>query len=154
VAANGDLADLALGHLVAVVIDHLHLNPPNRRPDRARLAIAVGMVERRHGRGLRQPVALEDDAAERRLERAQDLHGQRRAARDAQPQRGDVEALAVGMVQQRRVHRRHAREHRCPAALDQLEALSSVEARCQREAGPVGDRRVERARLAERVKQR
>ena len=56
-------------HLVAVVVDDLHLDALDRRADRAGLALAVGMVERRDRRGLAQAVALEDHAAELLLER-------------------------------------------------------------------------------------
>src|SRR5829696_7900146 len=65
VALDRDLADLALLDLVAVVVDDLHLDALDRRADRARLALPVGVVERRHRRGLRQAVTLEDRAAER-----------------------------------------------------------------------------------------
>ena len=58
------------------------------------------------------------------------------------------------MVQQRRIHRRHALEDRHAAALDELEHLTGEEARDQREAGARGDREVEPARLPERVEQR
>ena len=58
VSADHDLADLAGRHVVAVVIDDLHLDALDRRTDRTRLALVVGMVEGRHRRGLAQPVAL------------------------------------------------------------------------------------------------
>ena len=42
------------------LVDDLHLDALDRRADRARLALPVGMVEAGDRRGLRQPVALED----------------------------------------------------------------------------------------------
>ena len=114
-ALDEDLADLALRDLVAVVVDDLHLDAGDRRADRARLALAVGVVERRDRRGLGQAVALEHLAAERLLEAAQDLDRHRRAARGADAQRRDVDVVAVGVVQQRAVHRRHALEDRAPS---------------------------------------
>src|SRR5215210_978950 len=48
VAADHDLADLALWDLVAVVVPHLHLDTLDRGADRAGLALLVGMVERGH----------------------------------------------------------------------------------------------------------
>src|SRR3954454_14535718 len=154
VAADRDLADLALAHLVAVLVDDLHLDALDRRPDGARLALLVGVVEGRDRRGLRQAVALEDLAAERLLEAAQDLDGERRATRDAQPQARGVVAIALGVVEDRVVHRRHALEDRHAVAVDHLERLARVEARDQVEAGAALDARVQPARLPERVEQR
>jgi hypothetical protein len=48
VAADRDLADLALGNLGALVVDDPHLHPPDRRADRTRLALPVGVVEGGH----------------------------------------------------------------------------------------------------------
>ena len=72
----------------------LHLDALDRRADRAGLALAVGMVERRDRRRLRQAVALEHLAAERLLEAAQDLDRQRRAAGGADAQARDVAACS------------------------------------------------------------
>jgi hypothetical protein len=44
-ALDGDLADLALVDLLAVLVDDLHLHALDRRADRADLALAVGVVE-------------------------------------------------------------------------------------------------------------
>src|SRR5215469_1136480 len=77
VAADGDLADLALRNRLPFVVDEPHLHALDRRADRARLTDPIRVVERRNRRSFRQPVALEDDAAELLLEAAQDLHGQR-----------------------------------------------------------------------------
>ena len=140
--------------LVAVVVDELHLAALDRRPDRAGLALAVGMVERGDRRRLAEAVALEHLAAEALLEAAQDLDRQRGAAGGADAQLGHVAALAVGMVQQGAVHRRHALEDGAAVALEDLQRLARVEARQQRDAGTAADRGVHRARLAEGVKQR
>src|SRR4051794_14197665 len=77
VTADGDLAPLTLRDLLAVLVDDLHLHALVRRADRAGLALLVGVVERRDRRGLREPVALEDLAAEGLLEAAEDLDGER-----------------------------------------------------------------------------
>ena len=58
-AAHGDLARLAVRHVVAVVVHQAELGAADRHADRARLALAVGQVERAHPGRLRQPVALE-----------------------------------------------------------------------------------------------
>jgi hypothetical protein len=58
------------------------------------------------------------------------------------------------MVQQRRVHRRDAFEHRHAIALDRLEDGGGVEARNEREHRPGGDACVQPAGLPERVEQR
>ena len=52
VALDGDLADLALLDVVAVVVDQLHLDALDRRADRADLALLVGVVEGGDRRGL------------------------------------------------------------------------------------------------------
>src|SRR5207253_1341963 len=96
-----DLADLALRNLVAVVVDDLHLDPVDRRADRPRLTIAVRVIERGDGRGLRQAVSLEHLAAERLLNAAQQLDWHRGPAGYAQLQRRDVIAITVGKVEHR-----------------------------------------------------
>ncbi len=48
VAPDRDLADLSGGQVVAVVVDDLHLDASDGGPDRARLSLALGMVEGRH----------------------------------------------------------------------------------------------------------
>ena len=154
VAADDDLADLTLGHLVALVVDDPHLHVLDRRADRAGLALAVGVVERRHRRALREPVALEDLAAERLVEPAQELDGHRRAARPAQPQSAHVVGLALGVMEHRAVHRGHALEDVDLVALDDLQRLARLEARQQGQRATAPDRRVHPAGLAEGVKQR
>ena len=114
----------------------------------------MGAVEGRDRRGLRQPVALEHDAAERCLEAVQDLERERGSARHADAQRGGVAAIAAGLVEQRGVHRRHALEDRHAGALHQLEHVRREEAGQQREARARRDGEVEPDRLAERVEQR
>ena len=135
VAADHDLADLALGDRVVVLVDDLHLDPLDRGADRARLALAVGVVGAGDRRGLREAVALEHDRPEGLLEAAQDLDRHRGAAGDADAQRGGVEALALGVVQQRPVHRRHAVEVGDAVALHRRQRLAGVEFGHQGEAG-------------------
>ena len=69
VAADRDLTDLVRAESRAVVADELHLDAFDRRADRPGLALAVGMVEARDRRGLRQPVPSRIDAPEGLLER-------------------------------------------------------------------------------------
>ena len=145
VAPDHDLADLALRDLVAVVVDDLHLDALDRSPDRAGLALAVGVVERGDRRGLREAVALEDLASERVLESAHQLDRHRRAARGAQLQGRGVELLVARVVQHRPVHRRDALEDVDLVALDDLERLAGVEARDQRQRATAADRRVHRS---------
>ena len=135
-------------------VDELHLDAVDRGADRARLALAVGVVEGGDRRGLAEAVALEHLAAERGLEAPEDLDRQRRAAGGADPQRRRVGRVAVGVVEQRGVHRRDALEDGHGVALDDRERLAGVEARDQRQAGAGGDAGVEPAGLAEGVKQR
>src|SRR3954447_18160397 len=154
VALDDDLADLALVDLVAVVVDDLHLDALDRRADRALLALALAVVERGDRRGLAQAVPLEDRAIELVLEVAHELAGQRRAARDTDAQRRGVGVVGMLVVEDRAVHRRHAHEDRHAVAPDDLQRLGGIEARDQGQRGAGGHRRVERARLAERVEQR
>ena len=123
------------GDLVVVLVDDLHLDPFDRGADRARLALHAGVVGAGDRRGLREAVALEHDRAEGLFEAAQDLDRHRGAAGDAVAQRGGVEALALGVVEQRPVHRRHAVEVGDAVALHRLQRLAGVEFRHQGEAG-------------------
>ena len=152
-AANHDLADLALGHRLAIGVDEPHLHSLHRGPNRAGLADPVGVVEARHGRGLREPVALQDHTPEGLLESVQGLDRDRRPARDADPQRAGVKALTLGLVQERRVHRRHALEHGHALGLDRRKHLGGVEPGHKRQRGPQADGHVESARLSEGVEQ-
>ena len=127
----------------------------DRRPDRAGLALAVGMVERRDRRRLAEAVALEHLAAEALLEAAQDLDRQRRAAGGADAQLGDVvarrarggsAARRTSSARPRRPCTRRARGS--PAPCPGSKRGSSVT------QAPAADRGVHRAGLAEGVKQR
>ena len=109
-AVASGLAPVALHHVLAADRDLADLARPARRCRRRRpgasrrprsgvpiepgLRSRVRLVERRDRRGLGQAVALEDDAAERLLERAHHLDRHRRAAGDAQPQARHVVACA------------------------------------------------------------
>jgi hypothetical protein len=61
--------------------------------------------------------------------------------------------VGLGVVEHRRVHRRDALEDGDAVALDDLERLAGVEARDQREQAAGVERRVQAARLPERVEQ-
>ena len=154
VAADHDLAHLALRDLLAVLVPDLHLDALDRRADRSRLALAAGVVERRDRGGLRQPVSLEDDAAELLLEAADQLHGDGGAAGHADAQARRVGRVRGVRVQHRVVHRRHALEDGHAVALDDLERLVGVEAREHRHLRAAAHGGVHRAGLAEGVEQR
>ena len=154
VAANGDLAHLALGHIGPSVAEEPELHPVDGCSDRAGLALAVGVVERGDRRGLRQSVALEDDAPEGRLEAPEDLDREGGAAGHAAPQPGHVVAVAVGVLEQRHVHGRHTLEDGHPVARDHLQRLAGFEAGQQGERRPGRHRGVQTAGLSERMEQR
>src|SRR4051794_3046841 len=63
-AADSDLAWVADGYLVAVVVEQPQLAAPDGEPDGAGLAFVTGLVERGDRRGLGKAVALVDLAAE------------------------------------------------------------------------------------------
>src|ERR1035441_1709880 len=89
-AADHDLADLVHRTLVAMLVDDLHLHVLDRRSNRPRLALAIGIVKRSDRRCLGESIALEHLAVERTIEAAQYLDRKRRAARDADAQGGVV----------------------------------------------------------------
>ena len=92
------------------------------------------MIERGRRRTLGKPIALENGAAKSFFEIGEDLHRQRRTAGDTGPQ--TARRLGAGLVchaEQRRIHRRHALEHRDAVALDHLESLARIEPRDQRQ---------------------
>ena len=109
--------------------------PLDRGADRTGLALAVGVVEGGHRRGLRQAVALEHLAAERLLEAAQHLDRQRRAAGHAQPQRETSYVVARPRVCSSAEYivgtpSNTVTRSRC----DDLQRLRRIEARDQRQA--------------------
>jgi hypothetical protein len=142
------------GTVLAPFVDQAHLDAPDRGADGAGLAHPVGVVERRHRRGLGQAVPLQDDAAEEPFEAAHDLDRQCRATGDAQPQGRHVELAAVGRTEQRDVHRGYALEDGHPITLQHLEHLRRGEPGHERQAGAHADGRVEPAGLPERVEER
>src|SRR5580693_732619 len=77
VAADLDLTGLAWWDFVAVRIDDPHLDTFDRVSDRSRLAVTIGMVERRDRGGFREPVTLQNRCTETLLEIGQDLNGKR-----------------------------------------------------------------------------
>jgi len=154
VSADRDLTNLADRHVMALAVDHPHLNALDRGTDGARLAFPVRVVEGRERRGLRQAVPLEDHAAERLLERAQHLDRQGCPAGDAHAQAGDVKIATVRHGQHRRVHGRHALEDRHPVAIDNLQRPRGVEPRNERQGRSDRDGGVEPTGLAEGVEQR
>ena len=153
-ALDDDLPHLALRDLLVVLVEDLHLDVADRRADRAGLALAVGVVEGCDRRGLAQPVPLQDLRAELSVERAQHLDRQRRAAGDADAQRGRVGPLPLRHREHRVVHRRHAEEDAHAVALHDRQRLGRVEARQQRQARAAHQARVHRRRLPEAVEQR
>src|ERR1017187_6501743 len=78
-AADHDLADLVHRTLVAMLVDDLHLHVLDRRSNRPRLALAIGIVKRSDRRCLGESIALEHLAVERTIEAAQYLDRKRRA---------------------------------------------------------------------------
>src|ERR1700709_525228 len=154
VAADHDLADFALGDLVVVLVEDLHLYPFERGADRPRLALAIGGGAGGEPRGLREAIALEHDRPEGLLEAAQHLDRHRGAAGDAGPKGGGVIALALGVVQQCPIHRWDAVEVGDAVALHRLQRLAGIESGDQGEAGADHQRGVHADRLAEGVKER
>jgi hypothetical protein len=142
-----------LGDDLAFAVDQAELDAPDRPADRAGL-LGAARVERRHRRGLRQAVALEDIGAELPVEGGHDLDRHRGAARQAlaqgrQHRRGDV-----GVVEQREVHRRHAGEDVDAVLGDELRRADRLEARHEHERAAGEERRVLHHGLAEAVEQR
>ena len=143
VPADGDLAAVQQAHLDAV----------HGQADRAGLALAVAAVEARDRRRLRQPVALEHRTA-RSAPRS------RAAPRPAAPRRprcrarSDDVSASPGWLSSAAYIVGTPSNTVARSRCDDLERPARVEAReqCQRAAG--GERRVEPARLAERVEQR
>jgi hypothetical protein len=80
------------------VIEQTELYALDRGADRSRLALAIRMVKRGNGGCLGQPVALQDDAAEGRLESVEGLDRQGRSTRDAHPQRDAARGKAEYIV--------------------------------------------------------
>src|SRR6478752_2943784 len=87
VTADLDLATFAGRHFVSVRVDNAHLDTLDGGADRAGLLFAIGVVEGRDRRGLRQSVAFQDRASERLREIVDHLNGKRRATRDTDAQR-------------------------------------------------------------------
>src|SRR5271168_410743 len=97
VAADLDLTGLARWDFVAVRIDDSHLDTFDRVSDRSRLAVTIGMVERRDRGGFREPVTLENRCTESFLEIIEDLNGKGGAARGADAQRfGGIGSYVLG----------------------------------------------------------
>ena len=90
VAADLDLADLALRHSFRSSSTTAARRPRSACRSSPACARASGWLNDATGDVSRQAVALEDHRVERLLELAHDLDRQRGAARDAQPQAGDV----------------------------------------------------------------
>ena len=142
-------------HLVAVLVDDLHLDALDRGADRAGLALAVGVVERRHRRGLatgRSPRAPCSRTPPR----------SRASPRPASPRRPRRRPAAstcrtssrVGVVEHRAVHRRHALEDVTLSRCDDLQRLAGSKRGISVRQPPARDRRVHPAGLAEGVEQR
>ena len=112
-------------------------------------------VHRHHGRGLSDPVAVEQLDAEALLELLVDGRGHDGARRNARAQSGEhaIRRAARGLEQVME-HRRHAREEREPAGLQQAhdfrggEFFENVLARADRKDAQ--DRQIERIRMEQR----
>src|SRR5277367_1650874 len=127
VSADLDFTGGRHWHLVAVVIDDPHLNAIDGRADGSDLANPVGTVEAHRRRRFRQAVTFQHRAAETVLEGAQYLYGHRRAAGDADPQRADVDAIALGRRQHPNIHRRNALEYGDSFGCNHSQRFSGVE---------------------------
>jgi hypothetical protein len=140
--------------LAAVGDPHLEVGRRAPRGARHRLGWISGAAHRRH-HGLGQPVA-----GEYRLEAQFALHPLDQRDRDVgragdrQAQAGQVASGALGMVQDRGVDRRRAREHGDPLSLHELHRPPGVEDRLRHQRRPA-DQAGEQARLeAEGVEER
>ena len=112
VAPHDDLAGLAARHLVAVVVDHEHLDAGDRSARRGadRLGGVVVAAHRRDAARLGEPVAGDDGLeAELLLHPLDQLDRHRRRAGDREAQRLQLREVDVGVVEERLVHRRRAR---------------------------------------------
>src|SRR6266540_758766 len=98
VPADRDLADRTRRHVVAKGVDHPHLDAVDRGADRAGFALPLGVVEGGDRRGLREAVALQDDAAHPLLEATEDLHRQRGASGHAHAQRARILFASARLV--------------------------------------------------------
>ena len=153
VTADGDLPDLSDRELLAVLADDPHLDPRDRPADGSDPVAVARSIERRGGRGLRQPVA---SRAPPRRSRA-GTPPSARAAAAPRPRRrcaASRSGSVLGDRRQRREHRRHPHQHRDAVAIDQVERPVLVEPGQERQPSADRDRRVERAGLAEGVVER
>ncbi len=156
VAADDDLADVVRAWRQRSVggVDDAYLHPPHRLADGEHLALVGTQVERGRARGLREAVPLEDHhARELLLEGPDDLTGDRCAAGDPHPQRGQVSTCGVG-VQQSDVHGRHPAEDRGAGSLDRIQDGVNIEPGHQHHGRPGAHGRVQDAGEPEHVEQR
>jgi hypothetical protein len=97
---------------VEEVVDRDGDDTVDRCADRPGLAIAIGVVERRDRRGLREPVALQDDAVELVLEGADQLQRLHRVEPGQQGEAGSAQHRGVQPAgQPEHVEQRQAAHH-------------------------------------------
>ncbi len=155
-ALDADLALLAERHLLGGIVEIAQRDDRagQRQADRAWLHRPVERIAGRDRRGLRQAVALDQLAAGQLLEALLDLERQRRAARQAELERRQVEALELGVVDDRGEHRRHARHAGRLGRVDQLQGVVEHEARHDHDLGRQRDREVHHHGHREHVEER
>ena len=153
---EGQLARLAhRHHFRGVVLVHDHdVRARQRQADGARFVHAVKRVHRHHARAFRQAIALHQNGGGRLAEALLQLNRQRRAARNAQPQRVKIALLQGGRVQHRRVHGRHARQHRHLMLANGLDRLPQLKLGQHHDHAANPRRHVENDGVGEHVEKR
>ena len=127
-AANRELAFGAGRKLGAVVVDHRHLMPWHRQPERARLEPRVRAVGDDDVR-LRLAVAVVDGHAPGLLEGRGHVRVEPLSGRDEPANLGRAEPAELAQLGERGVFRRRLAEDGDPEAIDQVEPLERVEDR-------------------------
>ena len=155
-AGDADLTLLAQGqHPVRIVErDDLDDGAGQRQAGRVRPAGAGKGVDGHHRRGLGQAVALDQRAARDALELGLDRARQRRPARDAVFEAGEIVVVQRLVLVDRRIDGRHGEEHRRLLLVDHGQRLGDLEARQQQDLRAADERQVHDPGHAEDVEQR